>query len=71
MNGVPAGMIQYALLHHIPYFTTKRRDALYIHCIYTKREFRLMGVAAKLLEALIEEMKKPNRVFGTNLADCS
>lgn len=64
VNKVPVGMIQYTPLHHVPYFTTKRRDALYIHCIYTKRDFRLMGVAGKLLENLTKEMKHPNPIFG-------
>jgi GNAT superfamily N-acetyltransferase len=63
VNNIPAGMIQYTPLHHVPYFTTKKRDTLYIHCIYTKKEFRLMGVASRLLESLMKEMKQPNPVF--------
>jgi len=63
INRIPAGMIQYTPLHHVPYFTTKRRDALYIHCIFTKKDFRLKGVADKLLRELIKEIKKPAPIF--------
>ena len=63
MKDKPAGMIQYSPLHTIPYFKTKRRDVLYIHCIYVKRNLRNRGVGSALLEALINDMKKPNELF--------
>jgi len=63
MNNVPVGMIQYTPLHCVPYFPTKRKDVLYIHCIYVKRDLRDKGIGAKLLNALIEEMRKPNPLF--------
>lgn len=63
VNEKPAGMIQFNTLHHIPYFATQRRDALYIHCIFVKHEFRNQGIGSKLLEALIDEMEKPNPLF--------
>lgn len=59
----PAGMIQCCPLHTIPYFKTNRRDVLYIHCIYVKRNLRNRGVGSALLEALINDMKKPNELF--------
>ncbi|MFQ6068811.1 MAG: GNAT family N-acetyltransferase, partial [Candidatus Bathyarchaeia archaeon] len=49
--------------HTIPFFKTMRRDVLYIHCIYVKRNLRNRGVASALLEALINVMKKPNELF--------
>ena len=62
-NQKPVGMIQFNPLHRIPYFVTQRRDALYIRCIFVKREFRNQGIGSRLLEALIDEMKKPNPLF--------
>ena len=59
----PAGMIQYSPLHRIPYFKTKRRDVLYIHCIYVKKNLRNRGVGSALLNALINDMEKPNKLF--------
>lgn len=60
----PAGMIQYTPLHAVPYFQTKRRDVLYIHCIYVKRNLRNRGIGSALLKALVRDMEKPNRLFG-------
>lgn len=57
-------MIQYSPLHVIPYFKTKRRDVLYIHCIYVKRNLRNRGVGSALLKALIRDMEKPSKLFG-------
>jgi GNAT superfamily N-acetyltransferase len=62
-NKKPVGIIQFNPLHRIPYFVTKRRDILYIHCIFVKRESRSQGIGSKLLEALINDMKKPNPLF--------
>jgi len=59
----PVGMIQYSPLHKIPYFKTKKRDVLYIHCIYVKRDVRHSGIGSLLLKALINDMKKPNKPF--------
>lgn len=67
VNGKPVGMIQFSPLHHIPYLTTQRRYALYIYCIFVKREFRNQGIGSKLLEALINEMRKPNPLFENKL----
>lgn len=63
IKGKPAGMIQYSPLHAIPYFKTKRRDVLYIHCIYVKRKLRNRGVGSALLKALLSDMEKPNKLF--------
>jgi len=63
VNEKPVGMIQFNPLHRIPYFGTKRRDALYIYCIFVKHKFRNQGIGSKLLETLIDEMKKPNPLF--------
>ena len=63
VNGKPVGMMQFNSLHRIPYFAIHRRDALYIHCIFVKHEFRNQGIGSKLLETLIDEMKKPNPLF--------
>jgi len=63
MEDVPVGMIQYTPLHRIPYFPTKRKDVLYIHCIYVKRDFRDKGIGSKLLHTIIDEMRKPNSLF--------
>lgn len=62
-DGKPVGMIQFNPLHRIPYFAPQRRDALYIHCIFVKQEFRNQGIGSKLLETLIDEIKKPNPLF--------
>jgi len=64
-ENVPVGMIQYTPLHHIPYFPTKRKDILYVHCIYVKKDLREKGIGSKLLQAVIDEMKKPNPLFKT------
>jgi len=66
-DNVPVGMIQYTPLHHVPYFPTERKDVLYIHCIFVRRDFRNKGIGAKLLNALFEEMKKPNPLFESQL----
>lgn len=63
LDDKPVGMIQYSPLHMIPYFKTNRRDVLYIHCIYVKRNVRNRGVGSELLETLICEMEKPNKLF--------
>jgi len=63
LNDKPVGMIQYTPLHKIPYFKTERRDVLYIHCIYVKRNIRNRGVGSTLLHALINDMKRPNKLF--------
>ena len=62
----PVGMLQYTPLHRVPYFRTKRKDVLYIHCIFVKRDYRGRGIGSKLLDALIDEMKKPNPLFEAN-----
>jgi GNAT superfamily N-acetyltransferase len=59
----PAGMIQFSPIHRIPYLAVRRRDALYIHCIFVKHKFRNQGIGSQLLKALIDEMKKPNPLF--------
>lgn len=63
LEDVPVGMIQYTPLHHVPYFPTQRKDVLYIHCIYVKREFRDRGIGSKLLNDLTNEMKMTNLLF--------
>jgi len=63
LDNTPVGMIQYSPLHVIPYFKTRRKDVLYIHCIYVKRKVRNRGIGSLLLKSLISEMKKPNRLF--------
>jgi len=35
----PVGIIQYTPLHAIPYYKTRRRDVLYIHCMYVQEEW--------------------------------
>jgi GNAT superfamily N-acetyltransferase len=59
----PVGIIQYTPLHTIPYFNTRRRDVLYIHCMYVREELRNRGIGSALLEAVKSEMSKPNRMF--------
>jgi len=59
----PVGAIEYTPLHSIPYFRTKRRDALYIHCMYVPKRYRHRGVGSALLDSLINEMSKPNKLF--------
>lgn len=59
----PVGAIEYTPLHSIPYFRTKRRDALYIHCMYVPKRYRHLGVGSALLDSLINEMSKPNKLF--------
>jgi GNAT superfamily N-acetyltransferase len=63
LDDEPVGMIQYTPLHEIPYFKTKIRDVLYIHCIYVKRNVRNRGTGSMLLESLISDMEKPNKLF--------
>lgn len=63
LDNKPAGMIQYSPLHKIPYFKTRRRDVLYIHCIYVTRNFRNRSIGSILLKSLISNMEKPNRLF--------
>jgi len=63
VKSVPVGMIQFNPLHRIPYFVTKRRDALYIHCIFVKKKFREQGIGFKLLQNLVDEMREPNPYF--------
>jgi len=63
LENAPVGMIQFNPLHRIPYFVTKRRDALYIHCIFVKKKFRERGIGFRLLQSLIEEVRKPNPCF--------
>jgi GNAT superfamily N-acetyltransferase len=57
------GAIEYTPLHMIPYLRTRRKDALYIHCIYVPRRYRHQGIGSALLDSLIEEMSKPNELF--------
>lgn len=59
----PVGIVQYTPLHTVPYLKTRRRDVLYIHCMYVQEEFRRRGVGSELLEAVKNEMSKPNRMF--------
>jgi ribosomal protein S18 acetylase RimI-like enzyme len=66
LERVPVGMIQYTPLHHVPYFPTQRKDVLYIHCIYVKRDFRDKRIGSKILYALINEMKKLNPLLKHN-----
>jgi len=47
----------------IPYLRTRRKDALYIHCIYVPKRYRHRGIGSALLDSLIEEMSKPNKLF--------
>jgi len=63
VGNVPVGMIQFSPMHNVPYFVTQRRDALNIHCIFVKKEFREKGIGYRLLQSLIDEMKKPNPYF--------
>jgi GNAT superfamily N-acetyltransferase len=60
----PVGVIQYTPLHAIPYFRTKRKDALYIHCIYVPKRYRKRGIGSALLDSLTNEMSRPNKLFG-------
>ena len=59
----PVGAIEYTPLHVIPYFSTKRRDALYIHCMYVPKRYRHRGVGSALLDSVINEMSRPNKLF--------
>lgn len=59
----PVGAIEYTPLHVIPYFRTKRRDALYIHCMYVPKRYRHRGVGSALLDSVINEMSRPNKHF--------
>jgi len=59
----PVGIVQYPPLHTIPYFKTRWRDVLYIHCMYVQEEFRRRGVGSELLEVVKSEMSKSNRMF--------
>jgi len=59
----PVGMVQYSPLHRIPYFKTKRRDILYIHCIYVRQDVRNRGVGSALLKGIISDRQKPNKLF--------
>lgn len=59
----PVGIIKYTPLHTIPYFNTRRRDVLYIHCMYVREELRNHGIGSALLEAVKSEMSRPNRMF--------
>jgi GNAT superfamily N-acetyltransferase len=59
----PVGVIEYTPLHTIPYFRTKRKDALYIHCMYVPKRYRHRGIGSALLDSLIDEMSKPNTLF--------
>lgn len=63
LERVPVGMIQYTPLHHIPYLPTQRKDFLYLHCIYVRRDFRGREIGSKLLNSLINEMTVPNPLF--------
>jgi GNAT superfamily N-acetyltransferase len=60
----PVGAIEYTPLHLIPYFRTNRKDALYIHCIYVPKRYRHKSIGSALLDSLINEMSKPNELFG-------
>jgi GNAT superfamily N-acetyltransferase len=59
----PVGAIEYTPLHSIPYLRTKRKDALYIHCIYVPKRYRHRGIGSALLDSLINEMLNPNKLF--------
>jgi GNAT superfamily N-acetyltransferase len=59
----PVGAIEFTPLHVIPYFRTKRRDALYIHCMYVPKRYRHRGVGSALLDSVIDEMSRPNKLF--------
>jgi len=59
----PVGMIQFTPLHVIPYFKINRKDALYIHCIYVQEKHRRRGIGSALLDGLINDMSKPNKLF--------
>lgn len=59
----PVGIIQYTPLHALPYIKTRRKDVLYIHCMYVQEELRRRGIGSELLEAVKSEMSKPNKMF--------
>lgn len=59
----PVGVIQFTPLQVIPYFRTGRKDALYIHCMYVREEHRKKGIGSALLEALIDDVSRPNALF--------
>jgi GNAT superfamily N-acetyltransferase len=59
----PVGVIQFTPLHVVPYLRTKRKDALYIHCIFVPKRYRNRGIGSALLDSLTDEMSRPNRFF--------
>ena len=59
----PVETIEYTPLHVIPYFRTKRRDVLYIHCMYVPKRYRHRGVGSALLDSVMNEMSRPNKLF--------
>ena len=61
--GKPVGIIQYTPMHAVPYYNTRRRDVLYIHCMYVQEEFRNRGIGSALLKAVKSDMSKSNRMF--------
>ena len=63
VDNKPVGMIQHSPLHKVPYFKTKRKDVLYIHCIYVKRNVRNCGIGSSLFKSLISDMERPSKLF--------
>lgn len=59
----PVGIIEYTPLHKIPYFRTKSKDSLYIHCMYVPKRYRHCGIGSALLDSVTDEMSKPNPLF--------
>jgi GNAT superfamily N-acetyltransferase len=59
----PVGVIEYTPLHMSPYLRTRRKDALYIHCIHVPKRYRHRGIGSALLDSLVQEMSKPNKLF--------
>ena len=57
----PVGAIEYTPLHSIPYLRTKRKDALYIHCIYVQKRYRHRGIGSALLDSLTNELTNRTR----------
>jgi len=61
LDGKPVGMIQYAPMDIFPH--VNRPDAhktILIHCIYIAEEHRTKGIGRKLMENLIDDLRKPH-----------
>jgi len=66
VNGKPVALVQYGPMDIFPHVDKPdAHETILIHCIYTVDEkYKGKGIARKLVESLVCDMKKPHRYLG-------